>query len=186
MATDRVSAALDNPALPLLMTRRQRFLNFVRSRVSSFDVADDILQKASLKVVSRGAEVHDGERAEAWIYRILRNEILDHHRRLAVQQKRTAELTPEIAATPTSGEGNLCRCALDEMSNLQPNYSQALRSIEMQDEPISRHAGRAGISLNNATVRLHRARKALRARVVQRCGQCAGAGCFDCTCAGSH
>lgn len=168
----------------LLVTERPKFLNFVRSRVRDADAAEEILQKASLKVIARGATLRDASRAEAWIYRILRNEILDHYRRSAVRERRTAELDPDIASElPAQVSARTCPCALEEMSALQPGYSEALRTMEMEDEPIASHAARTGISLNNATVRLHRARKALRTRVEKRCGSCAGAGCFDCDCA---
>jgi len=168
----------------LLATERRKFLNFVRSQVRDSDAAEVILQKASLKIIARGDSLRDTARAEAWIYRILRNEILDHYRRNAVFERRTAELDPEIVANlPAQATSRPCPCALEEMSALRPGYSEALRTMEMENEPIATHAARTGISLSNATVRLHRARKALRARVEKRCGSCAGAGCFDCNCA---
>ena len=43
-------------------------------------------------------------------------------------------------------------------------------------------AARHGISLDNVKVRRHRARKALRERLVDTCRLCADHGCLDCTC----
>lgn len=173
-----------NSAAPVLTTGRRKFLNFVRSRVHDSDAAEEILQKASLKVIARGETLRDASRAQAWIYRILRNEILDHYRRSAVRDRRTAELDPHMQAKlPVQLRVRLCPCALEELSRLRPGYSEALRAMEMEGESIGSHATRKGISLTNATVRLHRARKALRASVEKRCGSCAGAGCFDCDCA---
>lgn len=40
----------------------------------------------------------------------------------------------------------------------------------------------SSISANNATVRLHRARKALRDVVMMTCKSCANHGCADCGC----
>ena len=40
-----------------------------------------------------------------------------------------------------------------------------------------------GIEPNNAAVRVHRAREALRKRVTASCGPCAEHGYVDCTCA---
>ncbi len=169
--------------MALLASGRRKFLNFILARVRDSDAAEEILQKASLKVIARVDTLRDTTRAEAWIYRILRNEILDHYRRSAVLKRRTAELDPDVAAElPAQATPRPCPCALEEMSALRPGYSEALRTMEMKDEPIATHAARTGISLSNATVRLHRARKALRTRVEKRCGSCAGAGCFDCNC----
>lgn len=185
MATNESIAKLADggAAVALLATERRKFLNFVRTRVRDSDAAEEILQKASLKVIARVDTLRDTARAEAWIYRILRNEIQDHYRRSAVLERRTAELGPDIAAKlPIQTTSRPCPCALEEMSALRPGYSEALRTMEIEDEPIASHATRTGISLSNATVRLHRARKALRTRVEKRCGSCAGAGCFDCNC----
>ena len=171
-------------AVALLARERRKFLNFILSRVSDLDAAEEILQKASLKVIARVDTLRDTARAEAWIYRILRNEILDHYRRSAVLEQRKAEMDPDtMAEIPTQANSRPCPCALEERSALRPGYSEALRTMEMENEPIAAHAARTGISLGNATVRLHRARKALRTRVEKRCGSCAGAGCFDCNCA---
>ena len=186
MATNESIAKLADggAAVALLATERRKFLNFVRTRVRDSDAAEEILQKASLKVIARVDTLRDTARAEAWIYRILRNEIQDHYRRSAVLDRRAADLDPEsVAKLPAQANSRPCPCALEEMSALRPGYSEALRTIEMENEPIAAHAARTGISLSNATVRLHRARTALRTRLEKRCGNCAGAGCFDCNCA---
>lgn len=179
----------DNPALRLFLERRKAFLNFVRSSVHDLDEAEEILQRASLKIISGADGLRDAERAEAWIYRILRNEIADHFRRRAVQSRRITDVPYEFLSeslpTNTSHESDLCPCAIQELPNLHPNYSEALKSIDMNGEAIVALAERKGITVNSATVRLHRARKSLRSRLETRCGTCAGAGCFDCRC-GQH
>ena len=175
-----------NPAVQLFLERRQAFLNFVRSSVHDLDEAEEILQRASLKIISGSDGLRDAERSEAWIYRILRNEVADYFRRRAVQSRRIGEVLPgglsESLAFQATYQPEFCPCALKELPNLHPNYSDALRSVDMNGEAIAAHAERKGISVNSATVRLHRARKSLRSRLETRCGTCAGAGCFDCRC----
>lgn len=173
-----------NRALERILEDWPKFLNFVRSAIHNAGEAEEILQRASLKIISRASSLRNPEREEAWIFRLLRNEIADHYRRLAVSSRRTAELPTEMptAAWPESPGAKLCPCATEELQNLHSNYSEALRAVEMDGDRIGRHAAHKGISLNNAMVRLHRARKALRTRLERRCGACAGAGCFDCTC----
>ena len=177
----------ENPALHLFLERRRAFLNFVRSSVHDLEDAEDILQRASLKIINGAAGLRDAERAEAWIYRILRNEVADYFRRRAVQSRRIAEFSPEDLSgslpSHSSHQPQFCPCATKELPNLHPNYSDTLRSVDMNGEAIPAHAKRKGISVNSATVRLHRARKSLRSRLETRCGTCAGAGCFDCRCA---
>jgi len=43
-------------------------------------------------------------------------------------------------------------------------------------------AAELGVTPNNAAVRLHRARGALKKRLEQTCGTCTQHGCLDCTC----
>ena len=53
---------------------------------------------------------------------------------------------------------------------------------EHPEEEIKDYAAEAGISSNNASVRLYRAREALRKQVARACGTCADHGCLDCHC----
>lgn len=176
----------ENPALLLIAKERRKFLNFVLASVRDRDVAEEVLQRASVKVVSRAGSLRDPARAEPWIYRLLRNEITDYFRRRAVHSKRTAELTEDLAldlsSTGHSSEPRICPCAAEELAGLHPNYSEALRAVEMGGEPIVDYAARKGVSANSATVLAHRARRSLRTRLQSRCGTCAGSGCFDCSC----
>jgi DNA-directed RNA polymerase specialized sigma24 family protein len=180
----------EHPVLQLFLEQRRKFLNFVRSSVHDLDEAEEILQRASLKIslkIINGADgVRDAERSEAWIYRILRNEVADYFRRRAAQSRRITEFSPEDLSdslvSHSFHQPEFCPCAMKELPKLHPNYSDVLRSVDINGEAILSHAQRKGISVNSATVRLHRARKSLRVRLETRCGTCAGAGCFDCRC----
>lgn len=175
-----------NSALDLLTKHRRKFLNFVRTSVHDLDDSEEIIQRASVKVIARSQTLRDSSKAAAWIYRLLRNEIADHFRRMAIHLKKMEPLPQEIssgASLPASAQPRrTCPCMLDEITKLKNNYSDALQSLEMRDESVTSYTARKGISENNAMVSLHRARKSLRKRLESRCAACAGAGCFDCTC----
>ncbi len=51
------------------------------------DVAEEILQEAFVRSIGRGSTLRDGELATAWFYRLLRNALVDHHRRRDVEQR---------------------------------------------------------------------------------------------------
>jgi RNA polymerase sigma-70 factor (ECF subfamily) len=57
-----------------------------------------------------------------------------------------------------------------------------LRVVDLEDGKLSDLAQQASITEENAAVRVHRARKALRRQVEQACGTCAEHGCIDCHC----
>ena len=65
---------------------------------------------------------------------------------------------------------------------LKPEYALALRRIDVDGVSVQEYAVEAGITANNAGVRVFRAREALRKGVVRWCGACAARGCIDCTC----
>ena len=75
-----------------------------------------------------------------------------------------------------------CRCVAELLDTLKPEYATALREVEMQERSVGEYAREAGITANNAAVRLHRARTAMRNQLLKSCGTCAEHGCLDCTC----
>ena len=72
----------------MLAEQRSAFLAFARTRVRSGADADDLLQQALLKAAERLDKLRDGERLEAWFYRVLRNTIADHHAEWARRESR--------------------------------------------------------------------------------------------------
>jgi RNA polymerase sigma-70 factor (ECF subfamily) len=57
-----------------------------------------------------------------------------------------------------------------------------LRIMDLEEGALSDLAHQAGITAENAAVRVHRARKAFRRQVERSCGTCAEHGCLDCQC----
>lgn len=58
---------------------------------------------------------------------------------------------------------------------------RAMAAFAAEGLSLKDFAEKAGITLNNAAVRVHRAREALRKRLVSTCSSCAALGCTDCT-----
>lgn len=65
---------------------------------------------------------------------------------------------------------------------LKPAYAAIVNDVEIEGLSVEESARRAGISANNGSVRLHRARKALALRLAGVCGTCATHRCVDCDC----
>ena len=144
-------AAADE-TLQVLLANHRRFLRFLEPRVGSREAAEDILQAAFVKGLTRAEDLRDGESAVAWFYRLLRNALIDHHRRRAAEQRRLA-VRAERAQEPAEDEAlreTVCRCV----------------------EELIPHAG----------VRLHRARAALKKQLEATCGTCTAHGCLRCSC----
>ena len=59
---------------------------------------------------------------------------------------------------------------------------EQLQRIDLEGESPAVVVQALQVTPNNLTVRLHRARQALRASLEQTCGLCTRQGCFNCTC----
>ena len=167
----------------LLAENRRRFLDFLRPRVESPAVAEDILQEAYAKSLSKVDQVRDDESVVAWFYQLLRNAIVDHHRRAGTDRDARARLAREAETTfEPEFRQNICTCMTAVLPGLKPEYADIVKAVELDERPIAEVAQEGGLTTNNATVRLHRARAALRRRLVEVCGACSKHGCLDCTC----
>jgi RNA polymerase sigma-70 factor (ECF subfamily) len=184
--------AISNPhavapeILDALVANHRGFLAFLERRLGSRADAEDLLQEAFAKGLARGHQVEDPESAVAWFYRVLRNALADWYRRRGVEDRALAEWggRQDVAEAPRDEElfGEVCGCVLRLANTLRPDYAEALRRVDVDGMPVKDFAAQAGITPGNAAVRLHRAREALRARVIQSCGTCAEHGCLDCSC----
>lgn len=195
--TRRVSQPQDDaPALepsPAVVDRlvdnHREFLGFLERRVGDRALAEDLLHDAFVRGLDKLGGLEREESAVAWFYRLLRNAVIDHRRRqgaagrafeaFAVEIDTHAEPTPEVA-------GAVCRCVARLATTLKPEYADALRRVEIDGAAVKDYANEAGISSNNAAVRVFRAREALRKRVRESCGSCAEHGCLDCSCGSGH
>ena len=70
----------------------------------------------------------------------------------------------------------------DILVTLRPEYTEILGRVEVDEQPVVEAARELGISANNASVRLFRARRALLERLRATCGACFEHGCLDCFC----
>jgi RNA polymerase sigma-70 factor (ECF subfamily) len=175
----------DRVVIEQLVGSHRQFLSFLQKRVESREVAEDILQSAFARSLERADELRDNESAVAWFYRVLRNATIDHYRRRDSTQRAYDGWGKELvlhempdALTKTE----ICQCVSALAATLKPEYRDALQLIDVEDGSLNDLAGKTGITVSNAAVRVHRAREALRKQVVTACGTCAEHGCFDCQC----
>lgn len=176
---------LSPEAVARLLESRRRFLEFLRQRVGSAEEAEDILQNAFVRAIEKGGALRDDESAVAWFYRVLRNAVIDHYRGRAVKERALERFVHEVRAHEEPARemrGEICGCVAGLLETIKPEYREALRKVDIEERSLAELAGEAGITANNAAVRVHRAREALRKQVRLACGVCATHGCVDCHC----
>ena len=176
------SAPVEDIAATLVANHRD-FLAFVEKRVGNRATAEEILQDAFVRSMDKLDTVRDT--AIGWFYRVLRNAIIDHYRRKAAVERRHEAYAREEQLAESEDEELrrvVCKCVAQLADTLKPEYASALKRVEVDGIAVKDYADEAGISSNNAGVRIFRAREALRKQVARSCGTCATHGCVDCTC----
>jgi len=173
-----------NEIAAVLVENRRAFLSFLERRVGHRDTAEDVLQEAFARSLDK-VPLESAESAVAWFYRVLRNAVVDHYRRGGASDRALSVLARQLneqGELDLDERNAVCRCVSRLSETLKPEYERALRRIDVEGVSVQDYAVEAGITANNAGVRVFRAREALRKRVVRWCGSCAERGCIDCTC----
>ncbi len=142
-----------------------------------------MLQAAWLKAAEKADTVRDDESSVAWFYRLLRNAVTDVRRGAAREERARLEGKPaSSAAEEQELKEAVCHCVSALAEILKPAHARLLRRVDLDGASVPEVAGEEGITPNNAAVRLHRARAALRDKLKLVCGACARHGCLDCGC----
>jgi len=175
-------------AINTILAQRKAFLGFVERRVGDHGLAEDILQAAYVRALGREAELdglEDGESVVAWFYRVLRNAVIDQYRRRGTENKALEAWGRELETTVVPSQevqDEICGCLADAVQELKPEYAEVIQAVDLGEQPLTEFARERGLSASNAGVRAHRARAALRKRLIETCGSCSVHGCLDCTC----
>lgn len=180
-----MAPGLSPEALTRLVEARRDFLAFVQKRVGSKEAAEDILQAVFVKSIEKGDAVRNEESVVAWFYRALRNAIIDYYRHRASSERTAESLVHHLESHQEPDDlfkGEICRCVSGLLESIKPEYRQAIETVDLKEGSLNDLAGAAGTTANNAAVRVHRAREALRKQVTVACGVCATHGCLDCHC----
>jgi RNA polymerase sigma factor (sigma-70 family) len=177
LSTERAAVLIEQ-----LLGQRAAFVRFLTAKAGPA-AAEDILQSCYLKVVEKGPQLQKDESVISWFYTVLRHATVDYYRRNATRDRGHEQFASEA---PFSYEeeikANICGCLSGVLDTLKTEYRTALQAVDLDGRSVAEYAAAAGTTANNASVRLHRARKAAAKRLIQVCGVCAEHKCLDCTC----
>lgn len=155
---------------------RRELVAYARKRVGP--VAEDLVQEASVRALEKADQLSEPGAARAWLFAIVRRLVAEEG-----TKKRTEELAEE-QPVESSEPPDACGCVMKQIDELAPAQALMLTRVVVDGTSVTELAVELGITPNNAWVRLHRAREALRIQLKQHCGaeslrQCLGCGCLE-------
>jgi len=171
------------PVEASLLANLKTFVAFARKRVGDAHLAEDVVQESLVKALAAARKPAMAEDTVAWFYRILRRSIIDLYRRQDARQRALERFQQGLPDVPTARvERLLCQCFKRLLPAVPEQYRELLQRIDLDGHEADAVAAELGLTKNNLTVRLHRARKHLREQVTRNCRACSKHGCLDCTC----
>lgn len=160
----------------LFAAHRSELVAFAARRLGSHSLAEDVVQQAALRAVGGVGALRDPQSGRAWLFTIVRRLVADH-----LRTRLDAKLSREPEAEVDAHDFG-CSCVLANVAQLKPEFAHVLRRVIFEDAPLGTVAAELGLSTNAATVRLSRARAALRDRLRAHCGTESLRDCLDCAC----
>jgi RNA polymerase sigma-70 factor (ECF subfamily) len=150
---------------------------FVRRRVRDPHQADDVVAEIMLRIHRNLGSLDDRERLTAWVFRIARNAIADHHRRHARHRDvAAAEPEPEADAgadawleDQAATLSELAMCIRPLVEALPGDYRRALVLTDLDGRSQVDAARMEGISVSGMKSRVQRGRRQFAALVRQCC-----------------
>lgn len=148
---------------------------YIARRVRGPD-ADDVLQETLLRIHTGLGALRSDERLAPWVYRVARNAIIDHQRRVRARPTARVEAEDALDALDTIAPGPapdddtpaddireaLSACVVPFLDSLPPEQAEALRLTELGPLTQAQAAAQLGVPLPTVKARVQRGRRRLR------------------------
>jgi RNA polymerase sigma factor (sigma-70 family) len=161
----------------LLAAHRRELLAFAERRLGARAPAEDIVQQAALRALQFADRLRDPQSGRAWLFKITRRLLADH-----VRHRPDLQLSVEPEAPTDAAEAFGCACVLANVQQLKAEHALVLRRAIFEGASMSALGAELGLSANAVTVRVSRARAALRDQLRNHCGTDSLRACLDCVC----
>jgi RNA polymerase sigma-70 factor, ECF subfamily len=155
-----------------------RLRAFVSRRVRDRADAEDIVQKVFMEMHRSLPTLRAADRLGAWLYRTARNAIVDHYRAPARRREvpagdtRDLEVPRMLPSPDDDGEADttaIAECLTPMVERLPAPYRRAIQRVELRGVTQRAAAESEGISLSGMKARVQRARRQLKASLLECC-----------------
>ncbi len=151
----------------------ERVRGVILGSVKNRWVADDLVQETFLRVLQNLAKVRDQAKLSSWIFRIATNLCQDYFRSpsrklIPIEDNPAGELPGESSLEKEIEKYQTSLLVQDLIKLLPEPMRQVIFLCDIKEESQQETAEVLGITLDNLKVRLHRARKQLKAIIEER------------------
>jgi RNA polymerase sigma-70 factor (ECF subfamily) len=145
-----------------------RVRGFILASVKNRWVADDLVQETFLRVLQNLSKVRDQAKLSSWIFRIAANLCQDYFRsptrkEICFEDNPAGELLSDSSLEKEIEKYQTSLLVQDLIKLLPEPLRQVIFLCDIKEESQKETAELLGITLDNLKVRLHRARKQLKA-----------------------
>ncbi|CCU72164.1 sigma-70 family RNA polymerase sigma factor [Thalassolituus oleivorans] len=145
----------------------QELRQFIYQRVADKALTDDLTQEVFLRAIAQGNGFSDIQNPRAWLYRVARNVLTDHARRVRPVSELSDDYLQEEHTSDTVDL--LSECVERNLQNLAASDRLIIEQCDLKQQTVKDYAVANGLSLPAAKARLLRARQRLRDSIINRC-----------------
>lgn len=162
---EAIDRRVDDLVVELFRTEGRSLVRLARLFVDDRNAAEDLVQEAFLRLARHTGDIHDLERAPAYLRSIVLNLARDHNRRglVSLRHQATAQSDTEVANDPTDHVADrLARdsehvAVLDCVRRLPVRQRDCVTLRYFEECSIDEIAATLGISVNSVKTHLRRA-----------------------------
>jgi RNA polymerase sigma factor (sigma-70 family) len=178
------------PAVHAALTEGyDRLRGFLRAQFRTEHEAEEVLHAFCVRALEKAKTLRETRAVRSWLSRVLATTVSDYRRRQSVHRRRHVAGSPEdlpaVAERIDHGQAlaaAICACIEGLLGALSVDQAHVITRLDLRGESRRTVAQDLGLSVNALTVRLHRARQALRALILRLCTACARHGFEPCDC----
>ncbi len=146
---------------------------FILASVRNRSAADDLIQETFIRIGKNLNALRDPAKISSWIFRIAYHLVQDYFR---ANKKSPREEIPEglvnieeIPLQKKLEQGEMSQCVQDKLTFLSDSQRTVMILADVMDFSLQEIADIQGITLENAKIRLHRARRKFKAILEENC-----------------
>ena len=154
-----------------LVARLPLYRRMAAQRLRSLVEAEEVAQAFALKALERAGQLREPLAVRGWLRRIFETTLIDHCRRAGGRRAREVPFDAQLhdrtaeAEPPREATGEATAIVVRLLPRLKPDYARVIEQVDLMERSRGEAARDLGVTTNNLTVRLHRARAAMRTQL---------------------